>query len=339
MRLIERVWFQGHPAKYVLVPLLFPLTLLFALLSACRRILFQIGILASKPPACPVIVIGNIGVGGNGKTPLAIYLIELCQVLGIKVGLVSRGYGGKAPHYPYLLDNTSTAALAGDEPMMIYSRCHVPVAVGPDRLAAVEKLAQQGCELVLADDGLQHYKMKRQAEIIVVDGKREFGNGLLIPAGPLREGKWRLPTADLIVVNGKTDRTSEVATEQLDMSLLPQQIINIKTGEKLSIEAFNTQYPSVNAVAAIGDPERFFTTLHQHQLKTNQCVGFDDHHAYSEAELSSLGELPLVMTEKDAVKCQAFASEQWWYLAVSADFADNNKQQLENLLLAVAGRI
>ena len=341
MRLIEKVWFYRHPAKWVLVPLLLPLTALFWLVTSLRRVLYRSGIKSSTTPALPVMVIGNIGIGGNGKTPLTLYLIELCQQLGINVGIISRGYGGKAPHYPYLVNEKSTAAEAGDEPQMIFDRTGVPIAVGSDRIASVALLAEQGCQLVLADDGLQHYKMKRSAEVIVVDGKRKFGNGILLPAGPLREGKWRLNSVDFIVVNGvkSTDEFSVFTAPVLAMDLAPSQFINLATGEAISAELFRQINPKVNAIAAIGDPARFFTTLEQCKLTLDKAQGFVDHHAFTAEELNALSaSLPLVMTEKDAVKCQAFAQDNWWYLAVDASFeathAEFLRQQLKRLVSA-----
>ena len=320
MRLIERVWFYRHPAKWLLVPLLLPLSIVFWAITGLRRWLYRVGVKQSVQPAVPVLVIGNIGIGGNGKTPLALYLIKLCQSLNIRVGVVSRGYGGKAEHYPYLLDENSTAELAGDEPQMIYQRTGVPIAVGSDRIAAIDLLAQQGCQLVLADDGLQHYRMQRQGEIIVVDGKRQFGNGLLLPTGPLREGKWRLSQCDVVVVNGQTAvPMPQLSSPLAMMSLQPSQFINLSTNQALSISDFAKRYPQVNAIAAIGDPARFFTTLKQCNIALEKAQGFVDHHVFNQNELMQFGSiLPLVMTEKDAVKCKGFEQANWWYLAVDA---------------------
>ncbi|MCH2056179.1 MAG: tetraacyldisaccharide 4'-kinase [Thalassotalea sp.] len=329
MRLIERVWFQGHRSKFWLVPLLLPLTFIFFLVTAFRRFCYRVGIKKQFPVRVPVLVIGNIGVGGNGKTPMVIYLIELCQQLGIKVGVVSRGYGGAAPHYPYLLNEQSSAKEAGDEPMMIYRRCGIPVAVGPDRVAAVSVLAEQGCQLVLADDGLQHYGMARAKELIVVDGKRQFGNGLLLPAGPLREGKWRLASVDMVVVNGDAD----ITLNQASMTLSPLHMVNLATGEKLDVAEFAERNKAVVAIAAIGDPDRFFNTLKRCNIGCENAIGFVDHHAFSEQELTQVAqELPLVMTEKDAIKCQPFVHDSWWYLSISATFNEQDNQRFEALL-------
>ncbi|WP_448213334.1 tetraacyldisaccharide 4'-kinase [Colwellia sp. MEBiC06753] len=333
MKLIERVWFHQHPSKWLLVPLLLPLMLIFAVLSGFRRLLYRLGILSSFEPSLPVIVVGNIGIGGNGKTPLTIYLIELCQQLGISVGVVSRGYGGTPPTTPYLVTDNSTPIQAGDEPTMIYQRCQIPVAVGANRLASIDLLKQQGCQLILADDGLQHYKLRRSKELIVVDGKRLFGNGLLLPAGPLREGKWRLSTADLVIVNGGSQ---QITANQLNMTLAPQTFINLKTGEQCSVEDFASQYPKVNAVAAIGDPARFFNTLKQCSIDCEIALDFADHHQFSAQDFQQFtSEVPLLMTEKDAIKCQGFAQGHWWYLAVNAEFDQQSTDALKKLLMQV----
>jgi len=325
MRLIEKVWFKKHQAKWLLVPLLLPITLLFYLLTSLRRSLFRLGILKSFKVSAPVIVVGNIGVGGNGKTPVVIFLIEECKKLGLKPGVVSRGYGGEAPYYPYLLEENSTAKEAGDEPILISNRCHVPVVVGSDRVAAANLLIEQGCNIVIADDGLQHYKLARDLELIIVDAKREFGNGLLLPAGPLREGKWRLQTVDYVIANGLL--SSESCIQQiknyLEMTLSPQFVCNIKTGEQVALQDFIKANNTINAMAGIGDPERFFTTLRQQKFIINNATGFIDHHHFTAKDLNSFSkETPLLMTEKDAVKCQSFAQEHYWYVPVNAMFSE-----------------
>ena len=180
MRLIEKVWFQKHPIKWLLVPLLLPLSLLFWLLSSIRRLAFKLGFKETVRLNKPVIVVGNIGVGGNGKTPIVIYLVELLHSIGFTPGVISRGYGGKAPYYPYLLNQESNANLAGDEPILIYQRCNVAVAVGSDRIASGRLLIEQGCDILISDDGLQHYRLARDLELLIVDGKRLFGNGFII---------------------------------------------------------------------------------------------------------------------------------------------------------------
>ena len=330
MRLIEKVWFNKHRAKYWLVPLLLPFTGLFYLLSSARRLAFSLGLLKSYQIDKPVIVVGNIGIGGNGKTPVVVHLVELTRTLGFKPGVISRGYGGTAEIYPYLLDESSTSTLAGDEPILIYQRCHVPVVVGADRVANAKMLIDQGCNIIISDDGLQHYRLQRDLELVVIDAKRLFGNGLLLPAGPLREGAWRLQQADLVIYNGGKPSNHEVLKDKsLLMTLAASELIQLKTGEKSSLVNFLKQWQTVNAIAGIGDPQRFFDTLQILGFNLVKQQGFIDHKDFTVDDFNQFKiDLPLLMTEKDAVKCQAFAQENWWYLPVNAQFSVQDEQAL-----------
>ena len=344
MRLIEKVWFNNHPAKCILVPLLLPLSALFWLISTFRHISFKLGFSKSFKLTKPVIVVGNIGVGGNGKTPIVIYLVELTRSLGLTPGVISRGYGGKAPHYPYLVNDQSTALQAGDEPVLIQQRCNVSVAVGSDRIASSELLIEQGCDIIISDDGLQHYRLQRDIEIIVVDGKRLFGNGLLLPAGPLREGQWRLSTSDFVIFNGREVTNSQEAFSSdsrvtapcLQMSLVATQVCNLQSGECINLPDFVTLNPSVNAIAGIGSPQRFFNTLEINEFKINSQKSFVDHHSFTSTDFSSFDDnIPLLMTEKDAVKCISFCKDNWWYLPVDADFIEIDKQAITEKIKAI----
>jgi len=330
VRLIEKVWFNKHRAKYWLVPLLLPFTGLFYLLSSARRLAFSLGLLKSYQIDKPVIVVGNIGIGGNGKTPVVVHLVELTRTLGFKPGVISRGYGGTAEIYPYLLDESSTSTLAGDEPILIYQRCHVPVVVGADRVANAKMLIDQGCNIIISDDGLQHYRLQRDLELVVIDAKRLFGNGLLLPAGPLREGAWRLQQADLVIYNGGKPSNHEVLKDKsLLMTLAASELIQLKTGEKSSLVNFLKQWQTVNAIAGIGDPQRFFDTLQILGFNLVKQQGFIDHKDFTVDDFNQFKiDLPLLMTEKDAVKCQAFAQENWWYLPVNAQFSVQDEQAL-----------
>ena len=238
MRLIEKVWFHNHRAKYLLVPLLLPLSAIFWLLSTLRRLSFKWGIAKTNQITKPVIVVGNIGIGGNGKTPMVIYLVDLCRAMGLTPGVISRGYGGKAPHYPYVVTEQSTPEEAGDEPVLIQQRCQVAVAVGRDRIASAELLIEQGCDVIISDDGLQHYRLARQLELIIVDGKRRFGNGFLLPAGPLREGKWRLAMADLVIYNGQTPVATSKESKALQMNLKATELCNVHSGSRITLPEF-----------------------------------------------------------------------------------------------------
>ena len=348
MRLIEKIWFADHSAKWLLVPLLLPLSALFWLLSALRRLSFNLGWSKSYQLAQPVIVVGNIGIGGNGKTPMVIYLVELTRALGLTPGVISRGYGGQAPHYPYLVTANSTALEAGDEPVLIQQRCQVAVAVGSDRIASAELLISQGCDIIISDDGLQHYRLSRALELIIVDGKRLFGNGLLLPAGPLREGQWRLSSADLVIYNGQLPKeiaketpeeaTNEVpACHRLLMALAASELCNLKTGERINLAEFVTLNESVNAIAGIGAPQRFFDTLKSHDFAIKKQQSFVDHHSYTLADFSRFEDnIPLLMTEKDAVKCRGFCQSNWWYLPVTAKFTQEQQCIIRDKVNAVS---
>jgi tetraacyldisaccharide 4'-kinase len=339
VRRIEKVWFQRNSEKYWLVPILLPFTGLFYLLSYLRRLAFKLKLLTSYKVSKPIIVVGNIGVGGNGKTPVVVHLVEMIKSLGLKPGVISRGYGGDAETYPYLLDENSTSGQAGDEPILIYQRCHVPVAVGADRVANAQMLIEQGCDIIISDDGLQHYRLQRDLEIIVIDGKRLFGNGLLLPAGPLREGTWRLSQANVLIYNGSMP-TRAVRTndeESLLMTLAASELIQIKTGEKISLINFLQDQQAINAVAGIGDPQRFFDTLKALGFNLLKQQGFVDHKDFTVNDFDQFKtELPLLMTEKDAVKCQAFAQDNWWYLPVSAAFSEQDARVLRQKIQVLA---
>ena len=331
MRLIEKIWFQGHQAKWFVIPLLIPLTVLFWLLSLLRRLFYSCGVFQSFTVTKPVIVVGNIGVGGNGKTPLVLFLVEQCRQQGLTPGVIRRGYGGKAPNYPYLVNERSTTKEAGDEPILIYQRCQVPVCLGSDRVASAKKLIDQGCDIIITDDGLQHYRLARDIEIIVVDGKRRFGNGFLLPAGPLREGKWRLNKADFVVLNAIKEKAGNTQAfvddeqyndKQLSMTLFAKVVCNLVSGEQVALSQFIKVNKKVNAIAGIGDPQRFFTTLENNNFVLENQVGFVDHHEFERDDFAAFTiEHPLLMTEKDAVKCQSFAESNWWYLPVDAEFS------------------
>lgn len=299
-------WYRGHPLLW----LLWPLSLLYALITWLRRFLYRRGWLSSQRFSMPVIVVGNITVGGTGKTPLTLALIDFLREQGYRPGVVSRGYGGHA-EYPYCLGDRSTAAESGDEPLAIFRRTGIPVVVDPVRARAVSWLQQHtDCNVVLSDDGMQHYALARDIEIVVIDGARGLGNRLLLPAGPLREPLSRLQSVDFIVVNGE----SVVWPGASVMQLQPQAWLSVRHDGAGSLPASGAR---VHAVAGIGNPQRFFAQL--------QVQGFDvvphafaDHHDYDAGDFVFPESLPVVMTEKDAVKCADFAAENWWYVPVQA---------------------
>jgi tetraacyldisaccharide 4'-kinase len=323
-------WLAAWYGKRAWTFLLLPLTVIFVLLANFRR--YWILRYTQKRLITPVIVVGNISVGGTGKTPLLIALVKWLQQQGFNPGVISRGYGGKASHYPYLLDATSTAVEAGDEPITIYQQTGCAVCVGPDRVAVARVLEDQNCDVLLSDDGLQHYRLARDIEIAVVDGQRGLGNGWRLPVGPLREPKARLKTVDWVVVNSPSNDFVMPGLEDLfyvPMQICAQDFINLQSDEKISAVEFNST--KVNAVAGIGNPQRFQNTLIQLGI-TAELHEFPDHHRYTASDLQFSNNLPVVMTEKDAVKCREFAQPNWFYLPITANLPDSFWSALQQKL-------
>ncbi len=298
-------WYRSSALRWLFLPL----AALFYLLSNSRRILFNKGLLTSVRVDAPVIVVGNITVGGNGKTPVVVYLCEQLKQRGFKPGVISRGYGGKSERYPLLLETQTLGSEAGDEPVLIYRRTGCPVVVSPKRAEAAQHLLDNSdVDVIISDDGLQHYHLQRDIEIVVVDGERRFGNGCYLPMGPLREGLSRINTVDLVINNGGEPKSGEYP-----MSLAPGKMQSLVTDDV----GLETQ--TVNACAAIGHPPRFFNTLTGLGFELEKAVPFSDHYAYKESDFAQFDpRLPLLMTEKDAVKCLGFARDNWWYLPVDA---------------------
>jgi tetraacyldisaccharide 4'-kinase len=308
-RLVERLWFDGRVAA---LPLL-PLAALFWLVSTLRRFAYRWGALKSERLPVPVVVVGNLTVGGAGKTPLVIWLVRHLAERGLRVGVLSRGYGGKVRAFPVEVTRSTDPLLVGDEPVLIARRAACPVVVDPDRVRGARWLLQrQRCELLVADDGLQHYRLARDLEIVVVDGERRFGNGLLLPAGPLREGRGRLRAVDLVICNGGAPQPGEHA-------------MVLRAGEAQSLARQDVRQPldawrgqRVHAVAGIGNPERFFRMLEGLGLEVD-ALSFPDHHAFRAADINPPGDRPVLMTEKDAVKCRGFAGPRHWVVPVDAE--------------------
>ena len=306
-RLVE-AWYRGSLWLW----LLWPLSMLFGLLVIMRRQMYRLGLRPVYRAAVPVVVVGNITVGGSGKTPLLLAMVEGLRAAGFRPGVVSRGYGGQT-EYPACVGRDSNAAEVGDEPLLIAIRSGVPVVVDPIRPRAVKKLLDEfSCDVVLADDGLQHYPLARDVEICVVDAKRGLGNAQLLPMGPLRESYGRLYTVDYIVVNGGN---GNIFPGEVDMHLQaePWQPLRGLRDARMP-PAPGSQ---VHALAGIGHPQRFFTMLREQGFEVIEHA-FPDHHAYSAADLQFGDGLPVVMTEKDAVKCRQLAGDNCWYVPVTA---------------------
>lgn len=325
--MIDRIW-SGKSPLYLL---LLPLAWLYGLVSTLIRYSYKSGLKKSWRAPVPVVVVGNLTAGGNGKTPVVIWLVETLQQHGFRVGVVSRGYGGKAQSYPLLLSEGTSTAQAGDEPVLIFQRTGASVAVSPVRSDAVKALlGSHELDVIITDDGLQHYALARDVEIVVVDGVRRFGNGHWLPAGPMRERSSRLRSVDAVITNGGTAHTGELA-----MILQPGKAINLLTGEQRDAAALQ----NVVAMAGIGHPPRFFTTLKQLKVSVQKEVAFSDHQPYTLDTLSGVansGQV-LLMTEKDAVKCRSFAQPDWWYLPVDAKIegilAEKLLQKISDLIL------
>ncbi|EHD21894.1 MULTISPECIES: tetraacyldisaccharide 4'-kinase [Brenneria] len=311
--MIDRIWSGRSP----LYRLLIPLSLLYGLIAFLIRQSYRRGWRKSWRVPVPVVVVGNLTAGGNGKTPVVIWLVEQLRRKGLRAGVVSRGYGGKAQRYPLVVDDNVTTDQAGDEPVLIYQRTGAPVAVAPKRRLAVEALlARYPLDVIITDDGLQHYALARDIELVVVDGVRRFGNGWWLPAGPMRERESRLSTVDAVIVNGGSARPGEIA-----MRLTVGMAVNLVTGEKRPVK----QLQNAVAMAGIGHPQRFFATLRDAGVTISREVAFADHQGYRLEQLQPLTDderQPLLMTEKDAVKCRAFARRNWWYLPVDATLAE-----------------
>ncbi|MDP9564505.1 UNVERIFIED_ORG: tetraacyldisaccharide 4'-kinase [Kosakonia oryzae] len=324
--MIARIWSGESP----LWLLLLPLSWLYGLVSGAIRLAYRLGLKKAWSAPVPVVVVGNLTAGGNGKTPVVVWLVEQLQQRGIRVGVVSRGYGGKAERYPLLLTSDSTTEEAGDEPVLIYQRTGAPVAVSPNRREAVEAiLAHHSVQIIVTDDGLQHYRLARDKEIVVIDGVRRFGNGWWLPAGPMRERASRLKTVDAVIANGGVARSGEIP-----MHLIPGLAVNLRTGERREVRELS---PCV-AMAGIGHPPRFFATLSECGVMPEQTFALADHQALTRADVQAMVKpgQTLVMTEKDAVKCRSFAEDNWWYLPVDAQLEGEQANKLLQELLTLA---
>ena len=294
--MFEKIWYGNSRLKW----LLWPFSLIYKIIVITRAKLYQRGILKSVSFHVPIIIVGNITVGGTGKTPFCIALCELLKQHGFKPGLVSRGYGGKATTWPQVVTPSSDPALVGDEPVLLVTRTQCPMVVAPDRVAAVTKLLTDfDCNVVVSDDGLQHYRLARDIEIVLQDSKRGLGNGLCLPAGPLREPVSRLRTVDFVAPKVTIDY------QPVGSLLDANNIISPK----------NTQDLKVCALAGIANPDKFFAGLAALGFTFERKI-FSDHHDYQPSDLASIKADIIIMTEKDAVKCRTFADKRCYELPI-----------------------
>lgn len=311
----NRIWYARHPLALMLLPL----SWLYCAVVRLRQQGYRRGWLATQRLPVPVIVVGNLTVGGTGKTPLVLRLAALLREQGWTPGILTRGYGGRAAHWPQRVWADSDPALVGDEPVLLARRSGCVVIAGPDRVAAGKlALADGSCDVLLTDDGLQHMRLARNLEIVLVDGERGFGNGRCLPAGPLREPVSRLAHVDLVLHHGGSGHPHQ-------MRLIPDAAVNLACPE-LTRPLADFRGQRVHAVAGIGNPERFFTLLRGAGLDI-VAHPYPDHHRFSASDLACWADAPVLMTEKDAVKCAAFATDQHWSLPVEATLSDGFVQR------------
>lgn len=307
---LQRIWYADAPPPL----LLRSLSAVYGAIAALRRRRHETANDSRRRPGAPVVVVGNITVGGTGKTPLVIWLVQALQGRGYRPGVVSRGYGGSAGDACLDVTVRCDPAETGDEPLLIARRTGVPVAVCRDRLKAARRLVDQGVDVVVSDDGLQHYRLGRDFEIVVLDGERRLGNGRLLPAGPLREPATRLATVDAVVVNG----AGRARPGELEMRLVGHEIVRLHDGETRPLASLAGE--RWHAVAGIGNPGRFFATLRGAGLEVIPHP-LPDHADIRREQLVFGDGLPVLMTEKDAVKCRGFGSGERWMLPVRAELS------------------
>ena len=327
---IENSWYK----KRLWLWILWPLSRLIEFLVKRRRNKYLQNLQLSWKPDIPLIVVGNIVVGGSGKTPFVIWLSKLLEDQGYKPGIVSRGYGSKSNQYPLIIDNDSRVADSGDEPLIIHRNTNRPVCVSPNRTEAVKKLLQEtDADIIISDDGLQHYKLNRDIEIIVFDGLRGIGNNLCLPAGPLREPLERTKDADFIVSSTKRLEIDEIHEDCL-MTYKPLEWVRLSDNKRFPANDWPLSR-SVHAVAGIGNPSKFYNTLSSLGLNIMEH-SFPDHYQFKEEDLDFEDNHPILMTEKDAVRCMDMNNKNLWYLSIEAEIKDGDfKEDLLSKVKAI----
>lgn len=324
-KFLNEVWYKDHFVGTWLMPFSF----IFTDVAKFRRWMYKKGFKPVEKLPVPVIMVGNITLGGTGKTPLVIYIAQQLKEAGFKPGVISRGYGGQSETWPLKVTTDSDALQVGDEPLLIAQQAGCPVAVGPVRADSAKLLLEgEACDVIISDDGLQHYALSRDIEIVVIDGVRRFGNNFCLPSGPLREPQERIREVDFIVCNG-----GEAEEDEIPMQLEGAYAINLRTQERKPLIEFKGL--KCHAMAGIGNPQRFFDLLKQYGLDC-QTDSYPDHYAYTEKDIHYKDAEAILMTEKDAVKCLAFASEQHWFVPVQAKL---ESQFIENLTALLRTKI
>ena len=327
---IEAMWYGQRGPVWMA-----PLSGLYGLVMAFRSVLYRLGLRHRIRIGVPVVVVGNLTVGGTGKTPLVAWLSTHLAAVGMRVAIVSRGYGGKARGVTRVTLHSRPSEV-GDEPLLLARRAQATVFIGRDRVAAAKAAVADGADIVLSDDGLQHLALVRNCEIVVIDGQRGFGNGSLLPRGPLRESPRRLRRVNAVVINGALKPGFQLpgflSRTAFTMQMRPGDARPVAgSGQLRSLASFRGT--GVHAVAAIGNPQRFFDMLREAGLTLYEHP-MPDHHDFKSGDLDFGDSLPVLMTEKDAVKCAAFADARCWYVPVTAEFAANESGELVDLILA-----
>ena len=317
---LQKSWY----GKSGLTPFLRPLSWIFITIVFLRRLMYEYKILKQEKLSIPVVIVGNLTVGGTGKTPLVIWIANYLKKAGYKPGIISRGYGGQARKWPQQVRPDSDPVMVGDEAVVIARQTQCPMAVGPYRLddsLALQKYAD--VDVIISDDGLQHYALHRNVEIAVIDGIRRFGNGYCLPAGPLREPVSRLEETDMRVTNGIA------AQGEYGMKYIGEHAINLVTKEQVPLSEFKDN--DTFAIAGIGHPDKFFNFLRTHGIRMTTRA-FPDHHIYKSTDLEFDAIKTVIMTEKDAVKCQRYANDNWWYVPIDIDISEEFGTHLISLL-------
>jgi tetraacyldisaccharide 4'-kinase len=318
---LNRIWYERAAPPWWLVPL----SLSYGAVAGMRRYMYTHRMKRATILSCPVVVVGNLSVGGTGKTPLVCWLVAHLAERGYRPGVVTRGYGGSSRNVRRI-SVSDDPGVVGDESILLARRTGAPVAIGRDRPAAAQLLVSDGCNVIVSDDGLQHYAMGRDCEVVVIDGDRRFGNGWLLPAGPLREAPGRMRAADAIVVNGGR----ALLPGALSMRLEAKTAVALKGGAVQPLRAFAGT--TIHAIAGIGHPERFFNMLRARGI---EVVGrpLADHARLTPADIDFGDDKSVLMTEKDAVKCAAFAGDRHWYVPVTACFDGGESQTLLSVVM------
>lgn len=330
---LQRLWYDGE-AQWLSL-LLLPLSWLFRLVAGTRSAAYRVGLLRSIRVARPVIVVGNITVGGTGKTPFTIWLAAQLQARGLRVGVILRGYGGQSAQWPRHVTPETSWEEVGDEAVLLASRTGAIVVAGPDRVADARQAIELGAEVIVSDDGLQHYRLQRDCEIAVIDAARGLGNRRWLPAGPLREGPSRLARVDLQVLTQRSQQpTPAIAATANTVTAVPVLLdaVSLATGERRPLQSFSGT--RVHAIAGIGHPQAFFDALSAMNI-TVTGHALPDHARLTTADIRFDDATPVLMTEKDAVKCRAIADQRHW--AVRMDVETSARDAA--LVAAVVDRI